>query len=80
MRLYLCVSEQGIGRAPSFGYRPEQDLLVLAHDAVYAPRRGERIAVCASDLALRGLDTDAHSISDARLLDLILGHEQVIVL
>lgn len=80
MRLYLCTSEQGIRRAEYLlGYRPGQDLLVLVHDAVYTPRRGERIAISASDLALRGLRTNGKGISDAELLRLIMEHEQVII-
>ncbi len=79
MRLFLCTSEQGIRRAEYLGYRSGQDLLVLAHDAVYAPRRGERIAASALDLALRGLHAIGSGISDAELLRLIMEHEQVII-
>lgn len=79
MRLYLCTSEQGIRRAEYLGYRPGQDFLVLAHDAVYAPQRGERIAASTSDLASRGLNANGKGISDVELLRLIMEHEQVII-
>lgn len=79
MRLYLCTSESGIRRAEHLGYRAGQDLLVLAHDAVYASLRGDTIKVSATDVALRGFNTDEKGVSDDELLRLIMEHEQIIV-
>lgn len=80
MRLYLCTSEHGIQRAERLGYRPGQDHLVLAHDAVYDNRHGEKIVAVVVDLALRGLSDSRTSVSDNELLGMIMEHEQVIIL
>lgn len=80
MRLYLCTSEHGLRRAECLGYRPGQDHLVLAHDAVYDNRRDEQIVAGATDLALRGLHDSRKSVTDSELLTMIMEHEQVIIL
>ena len=80
MKLYLCTSEHSIRRAEYLGYRQGEDLLVLAHDAVYDTRQGEQIVAGAADLALRGLGNSRKSVSDSELLGMIMEHEQVIIL
>lgn len=80
MRLFLCTSEHGIRRADCLGYRAGQDHLVLAHDAVYDRRQGRQVVVGAADLTLRGMNDSRQSVSDSELLEMIMEHEQVIVL
>ncbi len=80
MALYLCVFEQSLPQAERLGYRPGQDVLVLAHDAAYAAEPPGQAKISAPDLVARGLPTSGDTIDDRELLRLIMQHDRVVIL